>query len=685
MDHAFQIWFFFRVAFLTLMVVYLISGLDDLIVDVVYYGRVLFRTLFRRRQIKPLTQEQIESVPEKLTVVIVPAWDESNVIARMLLNTINSVRYKNYYIFVGTYPNDEATKLEVQKIREIYSNIEVVVTPADGPTNKADCLNWIYQGIKVFETEHNVRFETFVFHDAEDLVHPLSLKYYNYLMPRVPFVQLPVFPLEQKWYNFPVGVYMDEFAENHTKDLRARETLAPCIPSAGVGTALSRETMDYLAQIHKNQLFDIRSVTEDYLMGLSLSDMPGRKILLQQSVERTVKRKSFWTGQTYEKQVREPIATREFFPGTLAAAVHQKSRWILGIALQGWSVGWGDTTGMNYWLYRDRKSIVANLLTIAGYVVVLYWLAAWLIGTWNPELAVPPLIEGAERFHTLLYVVIGLLCWRVLNRMIAVWRIYGPLQALLSVPRLFYGNYLNFCATCKAIRRFTASKISGKVPAWGKTAHAYPTEAQLLTYRRKLGDLLLERRMITTAQLEAALARQKVTGRKLGDLLVEMGVLWEEDLVAALAQQRNVKAIELDPSAASQELLSLVPREIAERYRVFPIELKGDILVLATSQEDHAALRKALFTDLMRPVALQMTSTADIQFAIARAYGQAQPAFTPVGGRLGQHLLRSGTITEADLHKALRNQKRTGRLLGEVLIEMKLITPEALKEELQKL
>jgi len=92
----------------------------------------------------------------------------------MLLNTVNTVLYKNYTIFVGTYPNDEATKFEVEKIREIYPNIEVVVTPADGPTNKADCLNWIYQGIKVYELDHGMRFEIFLFHDAEDIVHPLS-------------------------------------------------------------------------------------------------------------------------------------------------------------------------------------------------------------------------------------------------------------------------------------------------------------------------------------------------------------------------------------------------------------------------------------------------------------------------------------------------------------------------------
>ena len=74
---------------------------------------------------------------------MIPAWDEKAVIFRMLLNTVATVDYRNYHIFVGTYPNDEATKMEVEKAREIYPNIDVIVTPSDGPTNKADCLNWL--------------------------------------------------------------------------------------------------------------------------------------------------------------------------------------------------------------------------------------------------------------------------------------------------------------------------------------------------------------------------------------------------------------------------------------------------------------------------------------------------------------------------------------------------------------
>jgi adsorption protein B len=146
----FALWFSFRALFITLIILFLLNGLDDLFVDFLFYGRKLYRLVFRRRVVVPVTVERLNAVPEQPAAIMIPAWDESAVIRRMLLNTIGTLHYRNYRIFVGTYPNDEATRMEVEKVREIYANVEAIVTPADGPTNKADCLNWVYQGIRTY-------------------------------------------------------------------------------------------------------------------------------------------------------------------------------------------------------------------------------------------------------------------------------------------------------------------------------------------------------------------------------------------------------------------------------------------------------------------------------------------------------------------------------------------------------
>ncbi len=680
-DLGFVTWYAFRVLFIVLVVVFLISGLDDLFMDLVHYTRLIHRRLFRRKFIKPVTREQLADAPEKPIAIMIPAWDESNIIQRMLLNTAGACDYKNFHIFVGTYPNDEATAHEAQKAREVFPNMDIIVTPADGPTNKADCLNWIYQGIRIFEKKHDIQFAAFVMQDAEDIVHPLWLKFINHLMPRVDFIQLPVFPLEGPWYQFVAGVYRDEFAENHTKDMRAREVLSEALPSAGVGTALSRRTIEWLANERKNQIFDIKSLTEDYLLGILLNTMPGKKIFLQQWVEFRQKRKRWFSREEKEVTVRQPVATREYFPNSFMSAVRQKSRWILGISLQGWSAGWTRSWGTNYFLYRDRKALVTNLAVVIGYVVVLFWAGISAFNAWRPGTEIPPLVEVHEPIFKVALVVLGLFGWRIANRMFATATIYNVFEGCLAVPRLLLGNFVNFSATVMAIQRFIKSKISGTVPAWGKTEHAWPSEEQMRKYRRKLGDLLLDRRMVTADQLEEALAIQQRKGGKLGAILIDMGALWEEDVVHMVAEQENKQAVEIDPYAA-RDLLDLVPRSCAEEHRVYPVAMEAGGLVLAKEAGDDGLSEEQMSSLLGRKVMYRLTSSADIDFAIRRGY-DGDHASPVQGGRLGERLLKTGAIDGETLTEALRRQKRTNQRLGDILMAMNLITREQLDRHLK--
>lgn len=676
-DLGYSVWYAFRLLFIGLVFVFLISGIDDLFMDLVHYTRLIYRRLFRRKLIKPVTREQLLATPEKPIAIMIPAWDESNIIQRMLLNTAGALDYKNFHIFVGVYPNDEETAHEAQKAREVFPNIEIITTPADGPTNKADCLNWIYQGILIFEKKHAIRFEAFVMQDAEDIVHPLWLRFINHLMPRVDFIQLPVFPLDGPLHHLIAGVYRDEFADNHTKDMRAREVLADSLPSAGVGTALSRQTIEWLAGRRNNQIFDIKSLTEDYLLGILLNKMPGKKIFLQQWVQfRQQRRRWFGRGEK-EVIVQQPVATREYFPNEFISAVRQKSRWILGISLQGWSAGWTKSLGSNYFLYRDRKALITNLAVMLGYVVVAYWAGTITYNAFNTDGQIPPLVEVHEPIFKIAMVVIGIFAWRILNRIYATSRIYSIPEGLMAVPRLFVGNFVNFCATVLAIQRFIKAKISGKVPEWGKTSHAWPSEEQMRQYRRKLGDLLLERRMVTTDQLDQALAIQREKGGKLGQILVDLDVLWEEDIVQVVAEQENQQAVEIDPHI-NRNVVELVPRAFAEEHRVYPLAIEGDRLILAKEIGKGGLSEDGMSQLLQQKVAFRLATGADIDFAIRRGYAPGHDSQVQ-SERLGQQLLEDGLLTEEQLRDALRQQKRTDERLGDVLVSMDTITSEQLE------
>ena len=78
--------------------------------------------------------------------IMVPAWQECDVIAAMVENMVQVMDYRNYSVFVGTYPNDPATIDEVERMRQRYPQLQRVEVPHPGPTCKADCLNWVVAG-----------------------------------------------------------------------------------------------------------------------------------------------------------------------------------------------------------------------------------------------------------------------------------------------------------------------------------------------------------------------------------------------------------------------------------------------------------------------------------------------------------------------------------------------------------
>jgi bacteriophage N4 adsorption protein B len=90
-------------------VVFLIGGFDELFIGIVYMLRQAYLHLIIRRKHPPLTEAQRMGPPEKPIAIMIPCWDESAVIRRMLDNTIRTITYSNYQIFVGTYPNDPKT------------------------------------------------------------------------------------------------------------------------------------------------------------------------------------------------------------------------------------------------------------------------------------------------------------------------------------------------------------------------------------------------------------------------------------------------------------------------------------------------------------------------------------------------------------------------------------------------
>lgn len=526
-------------------VVILVSSIDDLFIDAWYWVREAYRAIFVRKRYHALKPEDIISEKEKPLAIMVPAWLEYDVIAPMLENMVSTLDYKNYMIFVGTYRNDDRTKKEVERMRRRYRQLVRVEVPHDGPTCKADCLNWIVQAIFKQNTLQVEPFSGVILHDSEDVLHPLELKYYNYLLPRVDFIQLPVTSLEREWYELVAGTYMDEFAEWHTKDLVVRESLSHMVPSAGVGTCFSRHALEELAAETNNQPFNTDTLTEDYDIGARLSRRGMKQIFGKFPVDYVIRRKSFFgIGKDKVSTLSMPLGIREYFPNTFKTAYRQKARWTLGIGLQGWSqVGWEGSLSTKYLLFRDRKGLVTSFIAILAYLIllnfVLFLIADWM-GWWT--VYYPSAFSPHGWLATLMIVNVIALALRVSQRSWFVGRLYGWGHAFLAIPRMVIGNFINAMAAARAWRLFIVHLVTGKKLAWDKTMHDFPSTDQLVQQRQRLGELLLSWQAIDASDLSRALEIQKKEGRHLGEILTEHGWIEADALQEAIAYQQSVDA-----------------------------------------------------------------------------------------------------------------------------------------------
>jgi adsorption protein B len=460
--------------------IFFLSGLDDLFVDCCYVAWRCYRRLGKREGGSQFDEEALRRNREQPIAILVPAWDESDVIRPMLANTLRTIQYDNYHIFIGTYPNDYDTQTEVDKIAADFPNVHRVVCANPGPTCKADCLNWIYQGIRLFEKSNGVRFEIFLMEDCEDLVHPLCLKVFNHMIPGYDMVQIPVFPLQRKWTDLIGGHYLDEFTEYHGKDIFVRRILSGAIPAAGVGCGFSRRAVTAMAERNEYELFNTGSLTEDYEFGLTIGLLGLRSTFISPLLPFNPHNSGVWRPRDGADR---RVAVREYFPSTLRTAVKQKSRWVIGIALQGWkNLGWQGNPGMRYMLYRDRKAILTNEVCLFGYVIVLIVMTLLTYTRLASDAySYPALVEKGSWLWNLLLVNLGFLLNRLGWRFYSVNRIYGWKQGLLAVPRQVCSNIVNGFATSRAIYMFVLAGLLRKRIAWDKTAHVLPAQLALAT------------------------------------------------------------------------------------------------------------------------------------------------------------------------------------------------------------
>lgn len=136
----------------------------------------------------------------------------------------------------------------------------------------------------------------------------------------------------------------------------------------------------------------------------------------------------------------------------------------------------------------------------------------------------------------------------------------------------------------------------------------------------QLGELLLERKIITRDNLSRALKIQKEKGGLLGEILVELGLVKEEDIAQALTAQYGFPFLPLSNYEVDPQILKTVPAKICQQYCFIPVDIIGNNLTLAMSNP----LDKKAIEDVENvtgyTVQIYVSTPKDVRQAIEKYY-----------------------------------------------------------------
>jgi len=152
----------------------------------------------------------------------------------------------------------------------------------------------------------------------------------------------------------------------------------------------------------------------------------------------------------------------------------------------------------------------------------------------------------------------------------------------------------------------------------------------------RIGEILLERKLITPEDLERALELQKERGDKLGKTLVDLGFIAMRDVLAALSDQLGLALVTIDgPPPVASETEALSPRFLRQ-FRCIPVGRENHTVTLAMADpldfETLAAVRAC--TGLK--VAPVLAGEQEILDAIDKYYGESSRAGMDADGDAAQ-------------------------------------------------
>ncbi len=163
----------------------------------------------------------------------------------------------------------------------------------------------------------------------------------------------------------------------------------------------------------------------------------------------------------------------------------------------------------------------------------------------------------------------------------------------------------------------------------------------------RLGDLLVQQKLISQEQLATALEKQKASGRKLGRVLVESAFVTEDEISGAIARQLDIPLLDLRQIHVRPETVRLLPEQLARRFRAVVVELKDEKVRVAMADPTDLFAYDEIVNHLKREVDVSVANEGSLaQFIdlIYRRSDEINELARNLTDEIGEDVIDFGTL-----------------------------------------
>ena len=209
--------------------------------------------------------------------------------------------------------------------------------------------------------------------------------------------------------------------------------------------------------------------------------------------------------------------------------------------------------------------------------------------------------------------------------------------------------------------------------------------------RIRLGQLLVDAKLLRQSDLDEVLALQRNDGRRLGTLLVERGLVNETQLTQVLSHQLSIPWVSLVHIEFSRQLLNLVPHHVAERYCMVPIYVRqvrsqGQTLYVAMDDPSNDEGLRECEKHAGLPVKAMIAPPSDIRNAIRVYYGtKATPSIPPPPDARPSRTSVVNPSTDAPSVEVLPSAQLTSLPVPSIELEMVSAAPSEMPESTSRM